>query len=250
MIQGLYNSAAASDGLQAWGDVIARNITASSIPGFKRDAFMFDGIALGSTSYGSNPAKPIHQPVIAPISREGINFEPGEMRRTGDPVEFAIEGKGFFRLQRPDGEFVYTRDGQFRVSAEGQLKSKQGYTVMGDSGPIQLLIDQGPFVIDPQGRVRQGDQEVGVLNVYEFSDVHSLHRTQGGFVVDPNRPQNPTTSETARVYQGFLESSNASPIREMVDLVTINNALQANQKVIQSIDGLLERAIQQLGVAG
>lgn len=249
MIQGLYNSAAATDGLQAWNDVIARNIASADIPGFKRGAIGVDGIAFGIATYGSNPARPMEQPVIAPKARDSVSFEAGAMRHTNDPVEFAIEGRGFFRLQRPDGEFVYTRDGQFRVSPDGQIVSKQGYPVVGDSGPVQLLIDQGPFVIDPEGRVRQGDQEVGVINVFDFADPSALHRAPGGFVVDPNRPQTPTTSETARVRQGFLESSNVSTMHEMVQLVTINNALQANQKVIQSIDGIMERAIQQLGVA-
>jgi flagellar basal-body rod protein FlgF len=246
MIQGLYNSAAAADGLHAWNDAIARNIAAAGTPGFKKEAVSFDGIALGTSTFGSNPSKALEMAAVAPTPRTAVSFRAGDMRRTGDPHEFAIEGTGFFRLQRPDGESVYTRDGQFRVSTDGQLTSKQGFPVVGDGGPIQLLIDGGPVSIDVDGRVMQGDQEVGVLTVYDFADTSALHRAVGGFVLDPNRPQAPQVAAGSRVHQGFLEQSNVSAVREMVDLITVNNALQANQKVIQSLDGIMERSIQAL----
>jgi flagellar basal-body rod protein FlgF len=118
---------------------------------------------------------------------------------------------------------------------------------MGDSGPVQLLIDGGPFAIDSEGRIKQGDQEIGTISLYDFQDRTALHRTIGGFVVDPNRPQSVEPAEDARVHQGFLERSNVAPLREMADLVTVSNAMQANQKVIQSLDGVMERVIQTLG---
>ena len=249
MIQGLYNSAAAADGLQAWSDVIARNISAANIPGFRKEAVTFDGIAFGSTTFGSNPARQIAQSSISPLPHSVLSFQTGEIRQTQDPHEFAIEGSGFFRLQRPDGEYVYTRDGQFRISAEGQLVSKQGFPVSGESGPIQLLIDQGPITIDVEGRVKQRDQEIGVLSVYDFADPSLLQRSIGGFVTDPNRPLYPQVAAASRVHQGYLEQSNVSAVREMVDLVTVSNALQANQKLIQSLDGVMERSIQMLAPA-
>jgi flagellar basal-body rod protein FlgF len=247
MIQGIYESAAATDGLQTWNDVIARNLSAASTPGFKRDVVLFDGVLSGVMAYGPNDARPLEQGTMIPLARGGVNFNPGELRRSGDPFEFAIEGRGFFRLQRPDGEFVYTRDGQFRASADGRLQSKQGYDVVGDSGPIQLLIDGGPMTIDAEGRVRQGDQEIGVLTVFDFQDLAGLRRTTGGFVVDSANPQFAQPVENANIQQGFVELSNVSPMHEMANLVTINNALQANQRVLQTYDSLTDRAVQVLG---
>jgi flagellar basal-body rod protein FlgF len=247
MIQGIYQSAAAADGLQAWNDVIARNLSASSSPAFKRDVMLFDGVMSGVMSYGLNDDKPVEQGSLAPVARGGINFSPGDTRRTGDAHEFAIEGPGFFRLQRPDGQSVYTRDGQFRLSSDGRLQSKQGYDVVGDAGPIQLLIDGGPLSIDSEGRLRQGDQEIGLLTVFNFQDLTTLRRTNGGFMPDPSRPQGAEPIEDARIQQGFLEMSNVTPMHEMAELVTINNALQANQRVLQTYDGLTDRAVQVLG---
>lgn len=249
MIQGIYQSAAAADGLTTWNNVIARNLASSSSPAFKKDVVLFDGVYSGMMSYGANESKPLEQPAVLPTVGGGINFSTGDMHRTGDPQEFAIEGRGFFRLQRPDGEFVYTRDGQFHVGADGRLQSKQGYLVVGDSGPIQLLTEGGPMSVDPEGRVRQGDQQVGSFTIFDFQNLGALQRTNGGFVVDTAHGQAPQVVEGSHIQQGFLEMSNVSPMYEMADLVTISNALQANQRVLQNFDGMLDRAVQVLGSA-
>lgn len=247
MIQGIYQSAAAADGLKTWNDVIARNLAASGTPAFKKDVVLFDGVFSGMLSYGNNATKQMEQSAVLPTVRGGVNFSTGDMRRTGDPQEFAIEGPGFFRLQRPDGQFVYTRDGQFRVGADGRLQSKQGYLVVGDSGPIQLLTEGGPMSVDAEGRVSQGKQQVGSFTIFDFQNPGALQRANGGFVVNTAKPQAPQTVETSHIQQGFLEMSNVSPLREMADLITISSALQANQRVLQNFDGMLDRAIQVLG---
>jgi flagellar basal body rod protein FlgG len=247
MIQGLYQSAAAADGLQAWNDAIARNIASSSTPGFKGTNVSFEGVFAGSLARGTQAGSPLAQVRLSPQAHAGISFAPGEMRRSGDPHEFAIEGEGFFRLQRADGGFVYTRDGQFRIAGDGRLISKQGYEVTSDAGPIQLLSDGGPLTVDPEGRLRQGDQDVGLLSVFTFQRQDMLQQTNGGFAVDPDSPQEPLPAEASRVRQGFLEMGNVSGIREMTNLIVVNNAMQANQKVIQNFDSLTERAVQVLG---
>jgi flagellar basal body rod protein FlgG len=247
MIQGLHQSAAAATGLEAWSNAIARNIASSNTPGFKGSAVAFEGVAAGFMALGAGSGDSVVQAMIAPEGRSTPSFLPGEVQRSGDPFEFAIHGPGFFRLQRPDGEYVFSRDGQFRIGGDGRLMSKHGFEVTGDAGGIQLLIDGGPITVDPEGRVRQGDQEVGLLAVYDFPRPGDLQRSSGGFVIDPNRPQTEQRVEDARIQQGSLEMSNVSPIREMADLVAVSNALQANQRFIQSMDGLTERAVQLLG---
>lgn len=245
MIQGLYQSAAAADGFEAWNNSIARNIAASATPGFKKTTVSFEGVAAGTLGQGLSGQT--MQLRVSPSTRAATDFQPGDVRQTGDPLEFAIDGPGFFKLQKPNGSAVYTRDGQFHVASDGRLVSKQGYDVVGDSGVIQLLPDGGLLSVDAEGRVHQGEQEVGSLTLYTFPNNDQLHRANGGYVVDPNRPQTPTTAETSRIRQGCLEMSNVSAIREMADLVLVSNALQANQRVIQTMDELSQRAVQSLG---
>ncbi len=248
MFQGIYNSAASADALQKWSDVVARNIGTGQIPGFKKDVVSFDAVAMGTFGFGSDGKSTQQMQAFLPVPRGGINFIDGTIEYTRDPKSFAIEGEGFFKLQRPDGSAVYTRDGEFRLSSTGQLISKSGLPVMGETGPIQVLIDGGEISVDPDNRVFQGDQEIGVLTVYNVSDRAALRRASGGFVVaDELRDSiDELPVENTRVRQGFLEMSNVSAIHEMIDLVTISNALQANQKVIQTYDGLSDRAVQSL----
>lgn len=247
MIHSVQNSAAAIEAMQSWNDAIARNIAAATQPGYKKEIVSFEGVAsgvidAGRTLDGTEEVRGVNPQALGTIST-GVS----QLRQTGDPLEFAIEGPGFFRLQRTDGQYVYTRDGQFRISPNGELLSKQGYPVTGDGGTIQLLIDGGQPTIDVEGRVWQGDQEIGQLSVFEFQDPRTLKRTTGGFTIDPDNPQAPLEVEYANVHQGYLEMSNVSPVREMVDMVAVSTALQANQKVIQSIDELTGRAVQILG---
>lgn len=252
MFQGIYNSAASADALQKWSDVVARNVGTGQIPGFKKDVVSFDAVAMGTIGFGNDGKSTQQMQALLPVPRGGINFIEGTIEYNREPKSFAIEGEGFFKLQRPDGSFVYSRDGQFKLSSTGQLISKTGYPVMGETGPIQVLIDQGEISLNPEGRLFQGDQEIGVLTVYDVSDRSALRRTSGGFVIAPDREGSvdETVVQDSRVRQGFLEMSNVNAIHEMIDLVTISNALQANQKVIQTYDGLSDRAVQSLAPTG
>lgn len=248
MFQGIYNSAASADALQKWNDVVARNVGTGQIPGFKKDMVSFDAVAMGSIGFGDDTKSGQQMTALLPVPRGSIDFVAGTLEYNRDPKSFAIEGEGFFKLQRPDGTAVFTRDGEFRLSSTGQLISKGGLAVVGETGPIQVLIDGGEISLDPDGRLFQGDQEIGVLSVYDVSDRSALQRTSGGFVIAPGRERSTDelVMENSRVRQGFTEQSNVSAIQEMISLVTISNALQANQKVIQTYDGLSERAVQSL----
>jgi flagellar basal-body rod protein FlgF len=248
MLQGIYNSAASADALQKWSDVVARNIGTGQIPGFKKDVVSFDAVAMGSIGFGNDGRTTQQMPAMLPVPRGSINFLAGTIEYNREPKSFAIEGEGFFKLQRPDGSAVYTRDGQFRLSSTGQLVSKSGLPVVGETGPIQVLIDGGEMSLDPEGRLFQGDQEIGALTVYDLSDRSALRRASGGFVIAPDRvgTVDEIPVEGVEVRQGYLEMSNVSAIHEMINLVTISNALQANQKVIQTFDGISERAVQSL----
>jgi flagellar basal-body rod protein FlgF len=248
MFQGIYNSAASADALQKWSDVVARNIGTGPIPGFKKDMVSFDSVAMGTIGFGGEGKAGEQMPAFLPVPRGSFNFSAGKLEYNREPKSFAIEGEGFFKIQRPDGTALYTRDGQFGVSSTGQLVNKQGLPVMGETGPIQLLIDGGEITADSDGRLFQGDQQVGVVSIYDVSDRSALRRASGGFVLADDRANDvdEIPIEGGRVRQGYLETTNVSAISEMIDLVTITNALQANQKVIQTYDGLSDRAIQSL----
>ena len=131
----LYQAAAAMNANARWQEVISENLASSSIPGFKRQNLSFDAIQAGLMPQGAGAQK---LNFLLPRGQTSTSFTPGELKYTGAKTDVAIEGAGFFEVQQPNGASAYTRDGEFQINAQGQLTTKQGQLVLGDSGPIQL----------------------------------------------------------------------------------------------------------------
>ncbi|RKX34990.1 MAG: hypothetical protein DRP71_05210 [Verrucomicrobia bacterium] len=240
MINGVYQNAAAINALQTWNDVIAQNIASAPKAGFKGKSISFEAVLPGGSATGGSVAR-------MPKMITTTNFDQGEVRTTGLETDFAIKGPGFFQFVRPDGQMVYSRDGGLRLSREGTLANKQGFPVMGLNGPIQLLPENGNLMSEADGTLWQGDQEVGQLALVQFPRPGHLNDSTGGFMIDRDRPQFASPVIFPLVTQGAIESSNVSAIREMVNMISVNNAFQANQRVISSIDRAMERAVEVLG---
>src|SRR5678810_458413 len=141
----LYQAAAALKANTLWQETIADNLAASSIPGYKKQELSFAAVQAGLT--GRSHAA---QPRATPVS----NFQAGELKFTGVKTDLALEGRGFLVVQLPDGANAYTRDGELHTSSSGELVTKQGFPVLGDSGPIQLdLNNPAPISISATGEV-------------------------------------------------------------------------------------------------
>ncbi|TVR53930.1 MAG: flagellar hook-basal body protein [Puniceicoccaceae bacterium] len=248
MLQGVYQSAAALNGLQRWNELVAQNIASSSSAGFKGHAVSFEAKPMGALGMKGPTGASVTEGMVQPLIQGRIRFDQGEIRPTSDPLHVAIEGEGFLQLQRPDGSTVFTRDGQLHLTSDMRLVSKEGFAVMGDGGPIQLIPGEGVPLVDATGNLFQGDQPVGAIAVYRFADTAHLTPVRGGFQPHPEGPA-PERMIDPLVRQGFLEGSNVSAVHEMVHLMAINHASQLNEKLISTYDQSLERAVQVLGGA-
>lgn len=187
-------------------------------------------------------------PYLLPRATPSVSFTPGELRPTGGRTEVAIEGAGFFEIQLPGGGVGYTRDGQFEISAQGQLVTKQGYLVMGDGGPIQLDRNNGaPISISARGDIVQGTDRKGRIKVVEFNDPRLLTPTAGGLFLSQNPELRPNELRDPVVRQGFLEAANTSSVAEMANLISVMRSYEANQRVIQAQDDRMSRIISELG---
>ena len=242
----LYQAASALNANARWQEVIAENMASASIPGFKKQEISFEAVRAGMLS--PNRAAANTQPVSLPASRTHLNFSPGEVRRTDNNTDLAIEGKGFFEVQLPNGNTAYTRDGEFKLNAQGQLVTKQGYLVMGEGGPIQLdrTLSVG-LSIAPDGTLSQGSEGRGKINIVAFNDPNLLTPTGGGFFLAKDPAVQPDPQSVSTVRQGFLEGSNTSAVSEMANLITVMRAYEANQRVVQMQDERMGRAISELG---
>lgn len=240
MINGVYQNAASINALQTWNDVIAQNIASATKPGSKGKSISFEAaLPAGSATDGSVARMPKMVTTT--------NFDQGEVRITGLETDFAIKGPGLFQFVRPDGQMVYSRDGGFKLDREGTLVNKQNFPVMGLNGPVRLLPENGNLVAESDGTLWQGDQEVGQLALVAFPRPDHLVDATGGYMIDRDRPQFASPVVYPLINQGAIESSNISAIREMVDMISVNNAFQANQRVISTIDSAMEKAVEILG---
>lgn len=230
----LYQAASALNAMDRWQETIAENLAASSAPGFKKKEFSY--AAIESALKTNGPTGP------------GTNFAPGEIRITNVKTDVAIDGKGFFEVQMPDGSLAYTRDGEFHVDAQGQMVTKQGFKVMSDGGPIVLdLNNYTELSISASGEVSQGIDLKGRLRLVEFGNTNALKRLNGSYFAAPDPAANAGPATETSVRQGALESANLSSATEMSNLMTVMRIFEANQRMAQIQDERIGRTIAELG---
>jgi flagellar basal body rod protein FlgG len=238
----LYQAAAAMNASSRWQEVISDNLAANQVPGFKKQELSFSAVQagyMGSAARGAGSKRS-----EMPLASTTTNFQAGELSPTGVATDLAIEGTGFFEVAMPDGTSGYTRAGGFRVDLKGQLVTKQGLAVMGQSGPLKLdPYNTAPITIDSTGEISQGGQIRGRLKLTEFDNPAGLAQTGSGQFVDPDLAAQPHDATTSAVRQGFLENANTSSMAEMGNLITAMRFYEANQKVIQSEDERVGRLI-------
>ena len=245
----LHEAAAAMTANARWQEVIAENLSASFVPGFKKQDLSFKAVQAGLPSGLAPGLGSTARRFALPTSTVSTNFRAGEMKPTGGALDVAIEGPGFFEVQLPNGDHAYTRDGEFGLNAQGQLVTKQGLPVAGDGGVLQFDVNNpSPISISPSGEVSQGGERKGTLRVMDFGDEHRLTPLGGGLFANRD-PQVQPSAAKATLRQHYLEAGNTTGVAEMTSLITALRMFEANQRVIQSQDERMGRAISELGTA-
>lgn len=246
MIRGLYIAGSGMLAESLRNDVIANNMANVNTTGYKKDvAVSKDFASLLIRRINDGPQQPnvgtlgigsvINE--IAPIHTQG------NMRPTGNDLDLAVMGKGFFTIQTPNG-VRYTRNGNFDLNRQGQLVTTEGYRVLGQRGPIQ--IGTGKATINSQGQVFVNGQLRDRLQLVEFQNERLELTKEGDTLYSPNGQAAPRLA-TGQVKQGILESSNVNIVREMVDLISGYRAYEISGKAVQTQDQLLEKAVTEVG---
>ncbi|MEE9169312.1 MAG: flagellar basal-body rod protein FlgF [bacterium] len=241
MIKGIYTSAVGMQSRILEEDITANNLANVNTTGFKKDAVHFKKVLDGSlVILGQNGG----EQGLADSQQVRINFAQGELKPTGNSLNAALDGRGFFVVLTEDGE-AYTRNGNFMLDSEGGLVTSEGFKVLGRSGPIELF--PGAVEIRESGEIYQNNTLVDEFRLVDFSDSAMLEKQGAGlFVSTENRPDT-MEAEGTIVRQGYLEESNVNAISEMVRLIMISKAFQAGQKAIQAQDRTLDRAVNSVG---
>lgn len=245
---GLYQSAASLSALERWQDAVSQNITSSQVNSYKRRTVQVAAEGMGEVlvDRGARADRGEGMPALFPQSRYAIAFQPGENRPTRRDLDLAISGPGYFSVRKPDGEIAYTRAGELSIRPDRTLVTGQGLEILTESGdPIQLLQQNGIPTVTSDGTIRQGDAILGKLGIFDASQPSRLIPLPGG-LYQAGSGAGMAPVEKPVVQQGYLEASNVAPLREMVDLVNIARAYEANQKLIQSRDKIMERTLEAL----
>lgn len=244
MIRGVYTAASGMIAETTRADTIANNLANGSTAGFKKDiAVSKDFASMLIQRINDGPEAPVIGTlgVGTLIDEIATVHDTSSMRSTGNPLDFAIEGRGYFAVQTPAG-IRYTKNGTFSRNVQGQLVNSEGHQVLGANGPVQL--PDGTVSVNNEGTISVDGENVGNLRVVEFVNERELVKEGANLFRAPN---NGRPSTTSKVEQGYLEQSNVNIVSEMVNLISGYRAYEVNAKTVQTHDELLSKAVNDVG---
>ena len=284
MVRGIYTGASAMAARVNQMNVISNNLANVNTTGFKKDLSIFkshpemlvrrtndNGIRL--IPPGSIDLKPIVGNLGTGVELNEIynQKQQGSLQKTDNPFDFAIEGKGYFEIQTPDG-IRYTRNGAFKINDKFELVTKEGFQVMGEKGIIRLKTNN--FEVTKDGKIYTNEslnepferpvqiiengfenaQEIDQFKIVSFprerylqkegSSFYSQTEESGDAFLVKDFDVNPLPK--TKLVKGFLETSNVNAVQEMVKMIEAQRAYEASQKTITSSDEILGKLINNM----
>lgn len=235
-------------------EVIANNIANINTTGFKRSRAEFTDLLYqaermaGAPTVGGGGAVPEGAEVglgVRTVAIRNLHLQ-GAMANTGNPLDLAMNGRGWFQIDGPNNEVLYTRAGAFNKNAEGQIVTAEGYTVQPG---ITIPEDAIDVVVNESGQVyaRVGNQTnlqlLGQLTLANFVNDAGLQPLGGNLYRETEASGAavvgvPGDPGFAKVHQGYLENSNVDPVREITELISAQRSYEMNSKVIQAADDM------------
>ncbi len=258
MIRSLFTAATGMIAQQLNIDTIANNLANVNTTGFKKSRVNFQDLIYETIK----PAGTVTE--AGTIIPEGIQvghgvrpsavsklFSQGSAIQTGNPFDMRIEGDGFFQVTLPDGSLAYTRDGAFKVNAEGEVLTADGYLL---DPAITIPIDAELVTVGPDGTVsvlqpgNSSASAVGNIQIARFPNPAGLDARLGRNLLQENLASGSPVTATpgldgvGTISQGFLENSNVQVVEEILQMIIAQRAYEANSKVIQTADEMLQTA--------
>ena len=234
MINGLLEASRGCSKEEIRMDVISTNLANSNVIGFKKDRVSFQKmLKQAADGGGSQPAVTLR-----------ADMEQGDVKQTGNELDVAIFGKGFFKVDTENG-VRYTRKGNFTLDTEGNLITQSGDKVLGDGGPLKIMGNN--ITIDEEGNISTSLGEMGKIAVVDFEEYGPIIKEGKSYFANPQElPEDNDLAET-KVNQRYVELSNVNTAEEMVNMIQALRAFESYQKSMRVIDELNEKAINQVG---
>lgn len=238
MQDSLYVSLSAQIALVRRLDTIADNVANANTVGFRATGIKFADVVTGNGQKAVSFTSP---------GNTYLSGAHGALKQTGNPFDFAIQGDAWFGIETPAGT-VMTRDGRFSMNENGELKSVEGYSVLDAGGaPIQLDPRGGPPKAGADGSLRQGEQLVGAIGLFDFDPGPDFVRFGNSGVVPAREPQPITDRPDVGVAQGYVEESNVNPVLEMTRLIMVQRAFENVAAMVRQTAASSDDAIKTLG---
>lgn len=250
MADGIYTALTGAVAQQHTLDVIANNVANVNTAGFRGDRAVFSEFLAGAqrkdvphvTINGRDPARPdrfVHVDAVA------HDYTSGALKLTGNPLDMALSGDGFFTLRTPQGDRL-TRAGSFVMQKDGTLSSPEGFPVVGVDNKIIKLPNAGNVQIGTDGSIAVNDQPVAKLKLMRAEDPSTLQKENDTrFVAGQNTKL--VAASNVTVTQGSIEASNVNAIAGMNELITVSRSFDALQRVIETFQKIDDRTARDLG---
>jgi flagellar basal-body rod protein FlgG len=259
MIRSLWIAKTGLDAQQTQLDVTSNNLANVSTNGFKRARAVFEDLlyqTLRQPGASSSAQTQIPSGLqigtgVGPGATERI-FTQGNLTQTGNSLDIAIQGEGFFQIQMPDGTLAYTRDGAFQKDSQGQIVTANGYPL---SPAITIPSNAQSISIGTDGVVtvlQSGSStpvQVGQVQLASFVNSGGLQSMGQNLFLETASsgtatPNTPGTNGVGLLNQGYVETSNVNAVEELVNLITTQRAYELNSRAIQTSDQMLARLTQ------
>jgi flagellar basal-body rod protein FlgF len=222
-------------------DLVANNLANLSTTGYRASRATFRTLLSGSGSVGLSPVNAAIN-AYGTLSGSRIDRSPGSLTPTGNPLDLAIAGEGFFEVQS-GGRVLFTRNGSFHRTPEGLLVSAEGDPVLGEQGRINL--PNGPLAVSSDGTISVAGAVVAKLRVVEFSPTANLQAAGNALYEAPEKSALPAASSSVR--QEMLEQSNVSSIQGVVQLINVQRNAEMMQRALSLFDSQFNQtAVQDL----
>ncbi len=224
-------------------DTTANNLANMTTTGFKTEKLVMRPLSERPAAASDTPAE------ISFVDswRLQRDFSTGPIAQTGNPLDAAIEGEGFFTVQTPEG-VAYTRDGRFTLGPGGQLVTRQGFPVLSGGGPLVLDPAVGDVEIGADGGVLQAGVPVGRFDVATFANPTALEKMGDNLWKATDEP--PQAAQGVRVVGRALEGSNVNAIAEITQMIGVSRAYESISKMIVQADDLRSASIEKLARVG
>lgn len=222
--------------------VISNNIANMNTTAYRRESMMFEEV-LRETQDGETGNLSFTQDVST-----FYKLDHGPLKKTGNPLDLAINGDGYFTVQTEDGA-RYTRDGSFMIDADNQLTTKQGRAVLDTEGnPVEIPENAGRIEVARDGTISTPDGEIAQLNLAGFDNTQALDRRADSLYAPGE--QEPQAVEDPEIHQGMLEGSNVQGISQMTNMMDVVRSYQSAKEMMDNDHQRQLRAIRTLVSTG